>query len=212
MTWSEIAAFVIAATFLVTSPGPNGVLIARTVPTSGAAAGFANTAGFFTAFYIHGALSILGISILLMQSALAFAILKYCGAAYLCWIGLKALYAAWRGDVGTVKVPPARRRRTLAKAYLEGLLTNGLNPKVSMFYLAVFPNFLPLSDHRVTSAFLLVFLHSLINVIWFSAIILLFARLSRATRNARVQRWLKGATGVIFLGFGAKLATLRPVP
>ena len=95
MEWADIAAFAFVASLLVMSPGPNGVLIARTVPTSGRVAGFANVAGFVTAFYLHGALSVLGISILLVQSATAFAIVKYLGAAYLCWIGVKALYAAY---------------------------------------------------------------------------------------------------------------------
>lgn len=90
MGWSEVAAFMLATTLLVVSPGPNGVLIAKTVPTSGREAGFANIAGFFLAFYVHGTLSIIGISVILLQSAIAFAIVKYLGAIYLCWIGLKS--------------------------------------------------------------------------------------------------------------------------
>ncbi|WP_018698547.1 LysE family translocator [Amorphus coralli] len=210
MGWSEILAFGVAAALLVTSPGPNGVLIARTVPTSGRAAGFATIAGFFAAFYVHGALSVLGISILLVQSATAFTIVKYLGAAYLCWVGLKAIVAAVRGVELPNDVAPARRQRTLRKAFVEGLLTNGLNPKVSMFYLAVFPHFMPLNDHSGLSAFVLVFVHSMINVVWFSAIVMLFSRLSVVARGQRVQRWIKGVTGTVFLGFGYKLATFRP--
>ena len=210
MHWAEIVTFTLATTLLVTSPGPNGVLIARTVPTSGTAAGFANIAGFFTAFYIHGTLSILGISIILLQSATAFAIVKYLGAAYLIWIGVKSLRQAMQADLAsTVKVAPARRKRSLWRAYVEGLLTNGLNPKVSMFYLAMFPQFIPASEHPVAYAYLLVFIHSMINVIWFSAIVLLFSRLTGLARSSRFQRWLKGVTGVVFVGFGIKLASYR---
>lgn len=212
MSLSEIVAFVLAATLLVTSPGPNGLLIARTVPTSGRAAGFANILGFFAAFYVHGALSILGISIILLKSATAFTIVKYLGAGYLCWIGIKALAGAFRGVETAAAVAPAATRRTLARAVVEGFLTNGLNPKVSMFYLAVFPQFIPLNDHPMAFAFLLVFLHSMINLVWFGAMVLLFARLSSVTRNGRFQRWLKGVTGAVFIGFGLKLATLRPSP
>ncbi|MDP0927380.1 LysE family translocator [Paracoccus onubensis] len=210
MTWVEITTFALAAALLVASPGPNGVLIARTVPTSGVAAGFANIAGFFTAFYIHGTLSILGISIILLQSATAFTIVKYLGAAYLCWIGIKSLRQAVRSEFsGPGNIPPARRKRSLWRAYVEGLLTNGLNPKVSMFYLAVFPQFIPASDHPVASAFLLVVVHSMINVIWFGAIVMLFSRLTGIARSSRFQRWLKGVTGVVFIGFGVKLASYR---
>lgn len=210
MTWAEILTFSIVAGLLVMSPGPNGVLVAKTVPTSGRAAGFANVAGFVSAFYLHGALSILGISIILVQSATAFGIVKYLGAAYLCWIGLKALYEAYRGVTPSATVAPARRRRTLLNAFGEGLLTNALNPKVSMFYLAAFPQFIPLGEASAASAFVLVFIHSMINAIWFAAMVLLLARLTAMARSGGFQRWLKGVTGVVFIGFGVKLASYRP--
>ena len=192
------------------SPGPNGVLIAKTVPTSGKAAGFANVAGFVAAFYVHGALSILGISVILVQSAQAFFILKMVGAAYLCWIGLKALLEAWRGSVVASNIAPAKRQRTLVRAFVEGFLTNVLNPKVSMFYLAAFPQFISQNHGAIWASFLLVFIHSMLNFAWFTAMILLFARLAGSARNVVFQRWLKGLTGAVFIGFGAKLASLNP--
>jgi len=210
MTWSEIITFMLVASLLVVSPGPNAVLIAKTVPTSGRRAGLANVAGFVTAFYLHGALSILGISILLVQSATAFTIVKYLGAAYLCWIGVKALLAALHRIKTSAQSAPAKRQRTLLRAYFEGFLTNALNPKVSMFYLAAFPQFIAIGDSSAATAFLLVFLHSMINLIWFGAMVLLFAKLSSFARGGHFQRWLKGATGVVFIGFGLKLASFRP--
>ncbi|TCL00531.1 threonine/homoserine/homoserine lactone efflux protein [Shimia isoporae] len=209
MAWSEILTFSFVAALLVMSPGPNSVLIAKTVPTSGRAAGFANVTGFVAAFYLHGAMSVLGISIILTQSALAFSIVKYLGAAYLCWIGIKALLAAYRGATPVADTAPARRRRTLAKAFTEGFLTNALNPKVSMFYLAAFPQFIALGETTAAASFLLVFIHSMINALWFGAMVLLLDRLRHAAQNTHFQRWLKGVTGVVFLGFGAKLATMR---
>lgn len=202
--------FAVVAGLLVISPGPNGVLIAKTVPTSGQAAGFANVAGFVSAFYLHGAFAVFGISLLLVQSAQLFFIFKMLGAAYLCWIGVKALYEAWRGDVAQANVGPAKRRRTLVRAYIEGFLTNALNPKVSIFYLAAFPQFIPLDQVSAASAFILVFIHSMLNLAWFGGMVLVFARISAIARGGRVQRWIKGATGMVFLGFGAKLATYRP--
>ena len=76
MDLATLVSFTVIAALLVMSPGPNGVLIAKTVPTSGKSAGFANVAGFVTAFYLHGALSVLGISLLLVQSAQAFFVVK----------------------------------------------------------------------------------------------------------------------------------------
>lgn len=210
MDAATLLSFTVIAALLVMSPGPNGVLIAKTVPTSGPSAGFANVAGFVTAFYLHGALSVLGISLILVQSAQAFLIVKMLGAAYLFWIGAKALYDAWKGVPATQKVTPARRQRTLMKAFLEGFLTNALNPKVSMFYLAAFPQFISQAHGAVGASFTMVFIHSMLNLVWFSAMVLLFARMTGAAQNHRFQRWLKGLTGAVFIGFGAKLATLKP--
>lgn len=165
MDWTQFVSFTLVTALLVMSPGPNGVLIAKTVPTSGRAAGFANVAGFVTAFYLHGTLSILGISVILVQSAQLFMMVKIAGAAYLCWVGFKALREAWRGVKTVAEVAPAKRRRTLLVAYGEGFLTNALNPKVSIFYLAAFPQFIPVGDGAITSAFMLVCVHASINII-----------------------------------------------
>jgi threonine/homoserine/homoserine lactone efflux protein len=145
-----------------------------------------------------------------VQSAQAFLIVKLLGAAYLCWLGLKALRDAFRGIPLAPSAAVPARRRTLLVAYAEGFLTNALNPKVAMFYLAAFPQFIPAEGSAAASAFLLVAIHSLLNAIWFSAMVLLVTRLKGVASNAAMQRWLKGATGVVFLAFGARLATYRP--
>ena len=209
MEFSTLLSFTFIASLLVMSPGPNGVLIAKTVPTSGKAAGFANVAGFVVAFYLHGALSVLGISLILVQSAQAFFIVKMLGALYLCWIGFKALREAWQGISSTRDIKPANRQRTIAKAFIEGFLTNALNPKVSMFYLAAFPQFVSQTHNVVSTSFTLIFIHSMLNTMWFASLVLLFSRLSNITQGGRFQRRLMSVTGVVFIGFGIKLATLE---
>lgn len=205
----QIASFAFVAALLVMSPGPNGVLIAKTVPTSGKSAGIANIGGFATAFYVHGALSIFGISIILVQSAQLFLMVKIAGALYLIWIGLKALRDAYKGVKAPAKVAPARRTRTHAVAFGEGFLTNALNPKVSMFYLAAFPQFIPSTGGSMEAAFMLVSVHVLINIIWFGAVIILMSRMTSVAKGVKFQRWLKGVTGAVFIGFGVKLAMMR---
>lgn len=209
MDLAQILTFTLVAALLVMSPGPNGVLIAKTVPLSGRAAGFANIAGFVSAFYLHGALSILGISVLLVRSAELFFAVKMLGAAYLVWLGLKALYEAWKGGDPVGEVAPSRRPRTLLIAFQEGFLTNAFNPKVAMFYLAAFPQFITPGPDTMAASLLLVSLHALCNVVWFSGMVLLVGRLSQVTRSATFQRWLKSVTGLVLIGFGVKLATAR---
>lgn len=207
---TEVLAFVVVAALLVMSPGPNGVLIAKTVPASGRSGGFANIAGFVIAFYVHGVLSIFGLSLILVQSAELFLIVKLLGAAYLVWLGAKALWEAWKGAQTLPQaLTSSARRRGWLKAFGEGFLTNALNPKVSMFYLAAFPQFIPTGEGAVTAAFFLVFLHAMLNVLWFGAMVLLFAKLSSGLRSGAFRRFIKALTGTVFVAFGAKLALLR---
>lgn len=209
MDYIQILGFTFIALLLVISPGPNGLLIAKTVPTQGKKAGFSNIIGFLVAFYLHGALSILGISVLLTKSAEAFFVIKVVGALYLSWIGLKSLISAYR-NVDTAKITAdVTNKPFLRKSFLEGFLTNALNPKVSMFYLAAFPQFIPVGDNSILYAFLLVTIHSVMNVFWFSSMVILFSRLSSFAKRGLFQRALKSVTGIVFIGFGVRLISLE---
>lgn len=209
MEYTQVLGFIFITLLLVVSPGPNGLLIAKTVPASGKKTGFANIAGFVGAFVVHGLLSIFGLSVLLTNSADAFFIVKVLGALYLSWVGIKSLISALKYKENIIPEAAQSKNTTLLKAFIEGLLTNGLNPKVSMFYLAAFPQFIPVGEHSVMYAIMLVSTHALINVIWFSIMVMLFAKLTTAAKNENFQRILKGVTGVIFVGFGAKLLALE---
>lgn len=212
MDMMNVLAFVVVATLLVISPGPNGVLIAKTVTTSGRVAGFVNIWGFVAAFYVHGSLSILGISVLLVQSAEAFFVFKLLGAAYLCWIGIKSLLAAWTNEQNISLKPSQNNQKAISVqgAFVEGFLTNILNPKVSMFYLAAFPQFMSVGESAF-QAYALVSLHAFINLLWFSSMVILLSRLKGLAGSVSFSRWLKSITGVAFIGFGAKLAFLKPL-
>ena len=151
---------------------------------------------------------------------------------YLAWIGIKALREAFGDWKATRPIPTAGAPNALAqadataerygpvRAFRDGFLANALNPKVSMFYLAAFPQFIAAHAAaangtegalaQTLSAFTLVTVHAAINVAWFGAMVLFFGRLSRAARSGRFSVWLKGVTGVVFLGFAGRLATFRP--
>lgn len=205
----QIISFTLMALLLVVSPGPNGLLIAKTVPAAGKNAGFANVAGFLAAFYLHGSLSILGISVLLMKSSEAFMLVKIIGAIYLCWIGVKSLLGAFKQVDTMPDAKPPVSQKTLFKSFLEGFLTNALNPKVSMFYLAAFPQFIPIGENAVAYGFFLVTIHSVMNMFWFSGMVIMLSKLAGFAKNQVMQRLLKGLTGLVFIGFGLKLATLE---
>lgn len=206
----NIITFIMVATLLVISPGPNGFLIAKSVSLFGQKAGFANIAGFVVAFYVHGTLSIFGISVLLVQSAQIFFIFKLLGATYLIWIGMKALLNAFK--VSRTQSPHLAQKKmkpiSIRAAFLEGFLTNVLNPKVSMFYLAAFPQFISINESSI-NAYALVSAHAMVNFVWFSTMVLMLSRIKKATNNVRFKRWLNAITGIVFIGFGTKLALMK---
>lgn len=210
MDVNNIITFIAVATLLVISPGPNGFLIAKTVPVAGKKAGFANVWGFVGAFYVHGTLSIFGISVLLVQSSIAFFIFKALGAAYLVWIGIKSLIAAINADSTKVSDLAQKNMKAISMrtAFTEGFLTNVLNPKVSMFYLAAFPQFISVNESSM-NAYALVTAHAFVNFVWFSVMVLMLSRIKSATNNVRFRRWLNSITGVVFVGFGAKLVLMK---
>ncbi|MCL2915537.1 LysE family translocator [Shewanella corallii] len=212
MDINTIMTFTVVATLLVISPGPNGFLIAKTVPVSGNKAGFANVFGFVAAFYIHGTLSVCGISILLLQSANAFFVFKMLGAAYLIWIGIKALIKAFGTSTPAQVQAEAQANvqgaTSLKTAFMEGFLTNVLNPKVSMFYLAAFPQFVS-ADDSALAAYTLVTTHALVNFVWFGAMVLALSQAKQLATSGRFKKWLDVTTGTIFIGFGTKLALMR---
>ena len=121
MELQTILTFVAVAALLVISPGPNGFLIAKTVPMFGRNAAFANISGFVAAFYVHGTLSIFGVSLLLVQSAQAFMVFKLLGAAYLIWIGIKALRSAFKQGqpIPGKGSKPSPRKPPYAKPFLK---------------------------------------------------------------------------------------------
>ena len=79
-----------------------------------------------------------------------------------------------------------------------------------MFYLATFPQFITMGETSAASSFTLVFIHSVINGVWFGAMVMLFSTLTAVAKRGSFQRWLKGVTGVVFIGFGVKLASFKP--
>lgn len=91
---------------------------------------------------------------------------------------------------------------------MEGFITNALNPKVSMFYLAAFPQFIS-ADSNSFSAYALVTAHSFVNLIWFSTMVLALSRIKNVANSEKFKGWLNSITGFVFIGFGAKLALMK---
>ena len=203
---AEWLAVITITTFAVISPGPDFAMVARNSLSLSRRAGILTAIGIGAGVLVHFGYTLLGIGFLIRETPALLGVLKLAGAAYLVWLGAKMLRSC------DAETPIAANEPALSDvgALRIGFLTNALNPKVSMFYLAAFPQFIPASADATFWAFALVAIHSLLNVLWFSALVLLFSSMKSLGGSASMQRWLKAVTGTVFVGFGLKLATMRP--
>lgn len=218
---SEILTFSVVALLLVMSPGPNGVLILKTASSLGRSASFANIAGLFVATFCHGALSIFGLSALLLQSAELFTLVKIIGALYLFYIGAKAIYNSYKKSetvnlAETDELIPEPLQSTDVKkskpgvtgivgSFSEGFLTQLLNPKVSMFYLAAFPQFVSFDAASYAIAFSLVAIHACIIVTWFVGVTMAIDQIKQRGKHSNIGRWVQRLSGSVMIYFSALL-------
>ena len=203
-------AFATVAALVVISPGPATFLLLKNTPVQGRRAGLLNVVGIVAAVLSHAALSLLGLSAIILASPAAFQLVKLTAAAYLAYLGFKACREAWRGiDFSTPLDPDAVRERvSTTGALAEGWFTNILNPKPSMFYLSVFPQFLDPSGNLLMQGSILAGLHAGISAAWFSFVVLCIDRIRVLLRNPILWRGIKGLTGLVLTGLAARLATL----
>ncbi len=201
---AALLAFCAAAALLSVTPGPDTALILRTSAVEGRRGGIAAAMGTAVGCLIWAALTALGLSALLAASELAYTILKWAGAAYLVWMGLKLFLNPRKSLAPEAETEP--RPISVWACFLRGFLTNILNPKVGVFYVSFLPQFVPHGMEVAPFIMLLGALHAAIGLAWLSF-------LAGATRTIAV--WLKRpgvlkaldrVTGVVFIAFGARLA------
>lgn len=203
----QLIAFTIASTLLAITPGNDTILVMKN-SLGGRKAGVATTAGIVCGCLVHAAFSALGISLILVKSAALFNAVKLVGAAYLIFIGVRALWSVWRtrSDAEGVIAGDANPEKTARRSFVEGLFTNILNPKVAIFYLSFLPQFINPDDSVMARSFLLAGIHQFVGSIWLLSIVFFVARLKGVLTRSDVRRKLEAVTGVVLIGFGLKLA------
>jgi threonine/homoserine/homoserine lactone efflux protein len=133
---STLALFVVAALVLLVVPGPSVLYIVARCIEGGRTAGLVSVLGVQTGAMVHIAFAAVGLSAILASSALAFSVVKWLGAAYLVWLGLRQIFGRDKGNKD-VTVEPAR----LSRVFSQGVIVNILNPKTALFFLAFLPQF-----------------------------------------------------------------------
>jgi RhtB (resistance to homoserine/threonine) family protein len=200
--------FMAAGWLLNLTPGPDVLFIVTASLRAGVRAGFVAALGITAGCFVHVFAAALGLSALMAASATAFAVLKYVGAAYLLWVGVKILLAKAPKDEADLAAEVAvADTRSRSQVFWGAFLTNVLNPKVALFFLAFVPQFIaPDAADKAMDFLALGVIFNLnalpVNFGWAAAA----AWMARRNSVQRGMRWLDRAAACMFIGFGLKLA------
>ncbi|AUA33346.1 LysE family translocator [Pseudomonas sp. SGAir0191] len=196
----NLLAFTLAATLLTLTPGLDTALVLRTATVEGKRQAVRAALGIHAGCLLWGAAIAFGLGAILAVSEVAYTALKYCGAAYLSWLGINMLLKP-RLAIADANVPTSREQNW----FIKGMLGNALNPKVGIFYVSFLPQFIPHGQPLIVWTFGLVGIHIILGLIWCMTLIAATTPFAKVLKRECFIKWMDRTTGVIFLAFAAKL-------
>ncbi|MEF3274740.1 MAG: LysE family translocator [Chloroflexus sp.] len=203
MLTERLFAYTIAVTILTLIPGADTMLVLRNALARGRLAGVATAFGIGCGLFVQATFSGLGLAAIVVKSAELYHAIKLAGALYLAGLGIWTIVTTWRQRTAVeLHVPSGQERH----AFIEGILSNVLNPKVAVFYLAFLPQFIDPNDPVLLTALVLTTIHFTLSVIWFSWLTVVVAAVSNWLRQRSVRRWLNYATGTVLAVLGVRMA------
>ena len=198
----DLLPFLAVSALVALLPGVDMAVVTQQVLTHGRRAGLLAVAGIVTGSAVQAAAATLGLSALLAASAPAFAALKILGAVYLVCLGARTLWRARRAAEPTSPGPRVRAGRS----FRAGLLTNLLNPKIAVFYVAFLPQFVEPGTGSVGRTAVLAAVFLSVATVWLVLFTALLGRLRPVLARAAVRRRIEQVTGVVLVGLGVRLA------
>ena len=202
----RLLAFVGVSVAVVVIPGPDMALVARNVLRHGRSAGIATSVGICTGILGWAVAAALGVSTLLATSAIAFTALKLAGAAYLIYLGIATLRDR-KAVVGSG--PGDRASLAWHRAWLQGLLSALLNPKLGVFFLTLLPQFIDPGGSPAVQALQLAVVFDLIGLAWLVTYSAMLGAVGAALNRPGPRRFIRWLTGTILVGLGARVALER---
>ncbi|MFI9291238.1 LysE family translocator [Streptomyces gardneri] len=199
--------FALVVGLLTLTPGLDTAVILRTAALGRRTRAWGVVLGVQTGTLVWGALTSLGVTALLTASQLAYEILRWAGAAYLLWMAFRMVRDTFRGrGEAPEEVDGGGEADTFSGGWRQGTLTNLLNPKVGVFYVAVLPQFIPAEAPHFTTGLLLTGVHIVLGTIWSTVLIASATALGTWLRRPRSRRILDRVTGTVIGAFAVRLA------
>jgi threonine/homoserine/homoserine lactone efflux protein len=202
----NVVAFAGVAALIVVVPGPDMALVLRNGVLHGRRAAVATALGINAGLVLWALAAALGIAAVLHASGTAFTTLKLLGAAYLVWLGARALLDAWRGTGDPVQAGLPHRR---SSPFRQGLLSNLFNPKIALVYTTLIPQFVDRGGSEIVQTFVLAGVFIAMGLAWLTAYALLVARVGALLRRPSVRRLVSAVSGAVLAALGVRLAFER---
>jgi threonine/homoserine/homoserine lactone efflux protein len=203
----------LALALLTIMPGPDVAIVTRVVLAHGKRAAFRTALGISTGLLFWGLLTVIGLAALLAASAEVYLVVKFAGAAYLIWLGIKTIWQsrhhADRHQTGrhhAAHEPAVVKPQRPHRPWLTGFINNLLNPKIAIFYTSLLPQLVPSGAPHALTLFSLVIVHAVLTVSWLTTYGYVINRSARFLQLPRVRRALDKLTGIVLIGFGIRVA------
>jgi threonine/homoserine/homoserine lactone efflux protein len=203
-------AFLLAITILTLTQGLDTALVIRNTSRSGVVAGSVTSFGICMGLFVHATFSAIGISAVLMQSAELFQMVKAVGALYLIWLGLSSLKTMFKGSASLEFTQSGAQNTNIKRSLREGFLSNVLNPKTAVFYLAFLPQFIDPNGSLLMQSFLMAGIHFVIAMIWQCGLAAMIDSAKTLLKSGGFMRKMEGVTGVVLVALGIKLLLEEP--
>lgn len=197
--------FLIAITILTLTPGLDTALVIRNSSRSGYTDGCVTSVGICTGLFVHATFSALGISAILLHSAELFQVIKWIGAIYLIWLGVSSLISIYKGKNKIAITTENQHQFNATRSLREGFLSNVLNPKTAIFYLAFLPQFIDLNFSPVLQSLTMASIHFLIAMIWQCSLAFAITSAKKLFTSQTTVNWMEGVTGAVLISLGIKL-------
>jgi threonine/homoserine/homoserine lactone efflux protein len=204
---ADFASFVVLAVLLAVTPGADTMVVLKNAASGGARSGIWTTLGVKTGTVVHAILAGAGIAAVLVQFSAFYALMKTVGAAYLVGLGVYSVYRAFvgNGQVTEERVSPIKSDR---RCFIEGLLSNLLNPKVVLFYVAVLPQFV-LPENVLVTSVKLASVHIGASLCWLVLVSIFVGSAKKWLARPRVRTVVNALSGAAIAAFGVRLALSR---
>lgn len=200
---SDFFTFIVLSLFVVMSPGIDTALITKRTISAGKSDGFKMALGITAGALVHTFAAAFGLSAILMQSAVAFELVKYIGAAYLIYLGVSSFISKGKNNE---QVLENHKGISKGSAFKQGFLSNVLNPKVAIFFLTFLPQFVNTQSQAAKQLIMMGIIYTLLSIVWFIVFVIFINYLRKWLMSPNVQSMMEKATGIVLIGFGLKLA------